>query len=144
MGTMTQNLVDLVIVAALVAAIYFAITAFPDPAYEAAVVAHQAPPTNTSQSQDWSHWDGDRIAGDVYFGCTERDCFERLATLAVQGDKQAFAEALGVGLLTGICTKFVEGEPIYLMGAGGLFSGLVRVRRPGEITEYWTVIEAVE
>jgi hypothetical protein len=57
-----QNLLGLVIVAALVAGIYFAITAFPDPAHDAAVVAHRTPPTNTPQSQDWSHWDGDRIS----------------------------------------------------------------------------------
>jgi hypothetical protein len=84
-----------------------------------------------------------RISGDNWFGCTARDYFEKLVGYAVQKDNEAFAKALTTGLLSGTCTRFKNGEVVYIANTA-LFSGLVKVRRKGETQEYWTNIEAVK
>lgn len=84
-----------------------------------------------------------RISGDNWFGCTDRKYFEKLVDYAVQKDEQAFKQALAAGILTGACTMFKDGEVVYITDTA-IFSGLVKVRRKGELQEFWTNIEAVE
>lgn len=84
-----------------------------------------------------------RISGDHWFGSTDRDYFSKLVEYAVQGDSEAFEEALTADLLVGTCTTFKNGEVIYITDTA-IFSGLVKVRRKGETQEYWTNIEAVK
>ena len=61
----------------------------------------------------------------------------------MQHDEVAFKKALMAGVLSGICTVFKLGEKVYITDTS-IFSGLVKVRRPGETIEYWTAIEAVQ
>ena len=78
------------------------------------------------------------ISGDQYIGCVDRDYFEKLSEFATQQD----TEALTAGLLAGTCTIFERGERVYLSDTA-IFSGLVQVRRAGEVAEYWTNTEAI-
>ena len=80
------------------------------------------------------------ISGDAYFGCTQKKDFNDITKLLSQGDKEAFQQALGFGLAMGVCTVFKKGETVY-----GVSPGLmtVKVRRQGEVTEYWTFLEAI-
>ena len=83
------------------------------------------------------------ISGNSYVGCTNKKYYNKLVDYAVQNDDVAFKKALMAGVLAGICTMFKSGEKVYITDTS-FFSGLVKVRRPGETIEYWTAIEAVE
>ena len=101
--------------------------------------------SSTTAQSSWrtkyANWTGDRIAGAYYFGCISRDHFEELSGYAYQGDTEAFSRALAAGLVTGACCKFEEREPVYIEDV--VWTGLVQLRRPGEMIKYWTVCEAV-
>lgn len=84
-----------------------------------------------------------RIDGDNWFGCQSRDYFEKVVGFAVQKDNEAFGKALAAGILQGNCTRFTAGETVFLADTA-IFSGLVKVRRKGETSEYWTNLEAVD
>ncbi len=87
--------------------------------------------------------EGKRISSDSYFGCTNRDYFEKLISYAVQKDMEAFKQGLAAGMLAGQCTMFKAGEEVFITDTA-IFSGLVKVRRRGSVAEYWTNIEAVK
>ena len=84
-----------------------------------------------------------RISSAHRTGCSDREYFVKLATYAAQKDVEAFELALGVGLATGTCTRFEQGEVVYITDSA-ILSGLVKVRRKGQTQEYWTVMEAVD
>ncbi len=83
-----------------------------------------------------------RIEGEDNIGCRSRDYNSKLTRIAVQGDREAFGRALMEGVLSGECVVFKAGEPVFVSDTA-IFSGLVKVRRKGEIDEYWTNFEAV-
>jgi hypothetical protein len=82
------------------------------------------------------------ISGDHWIGCTDRVYFDKLVEYSVQKDNDAFRKALLAGYLDGTCTAFKSGEVVYVTQAPFL-SGLVKVRRKGELKEYWTNLEAI-
>jgi hypothetical protein len=53
-----------------------------------------------------------------------------------------FRQGLAAGLVAGTCTRFKPGETVYIADTA-MFSGLVKIRRKGEMTEYWTNFEAI-
>lgn len=83
-----------------------------------------------------------RILGDNWYGCRNREYLNKLVEYCSNGDVQAFKTAINAGLLTGMCTYFQDGEVVYLTDAS-IWSGLVKIRRKGELKEYWTFTEAV-
>jgi hypothetical protein len=83
-----------------------------------------------------------QISKDGYFGCKDKDYFEKLISYAVQNDKDAFTQGLAGGVLTGQCTMFKAGEKVFLVDTA-IFSGLAKVRRKGNMAEYWTNMEAI-
>ena len=83
-----------------------------------------------------------RIVDDGWFGCTEREQLNKLTQYTTQKDKEAFNRELAMGLVTGMCTQFEEGEIVFLMDAT-VFAGVVNVRRKGETQTYWTYREAI-
>jgi len=83
-----------------------------------------------------------RISGNSYFGCVDRQYFDKIIRYLVQKDRQAFYGGLADGISSGTCTMFIAGEEVFIADTA-IFSGLVKVRRRGEIVEYWTNIEAV-
>ncbi len=84
-----------------------------------------------------------RIDGDNWFGCQSRDYFEKIVGFAAQRDNEAFSKALAAGILQGNCIRFTARETVFLEDTA-IFSGLVKVRRKGETSEYWTNLEAVD
>jgi hypothetical protein len=81
------------------------------------------------------------IRSGNYFGCVAKADLSKIIRFATQKDEAAFTAAISQGLNDGTCTLFKHGEQVYLSN-GEVFTGLMRIRRAGETTEYWTVIEA--
>lgn len=84
-----------------------------------------------------------RITADGYFGCVNRETYTEILMLLAQGDKEAFTDALVACTIYGAATIFEEGEVVYLVDTK-VWSGLVQIRRAGEATRYWTMIEAID
>lgn len=84
------------------------------------------------------------INGRDYIGCVNKEDFEELTSIAVQGDNAAFENFIAELVVAGTITLFKEGESVYLEDApwGGL-TGSVQLRRPGERLKYWTNSEAI-
>lgn len=70
------------------------------------------------------------------FGCASKEYYQKLTSIAGQGDKEAFRQGLIAGLGTGQCVRFDAGESVYLEDVV-IFSGLCKVRRAGKIDGYW-------
>lgn len=104
-----------------------------------------SPPSaaSTASKSAPSHGQGSRITGDARFGFTDREYFDKTINYLVQGDEEAFHQALTLGLMTGVCTLFEDGEIVYITDTA-VFSGLVKVRRQGEFKEYWVTLESIE
>ncbi|WP_038388780.1 hypothetical protein [Bradyrhizobium elkanii] len=93
-------------------------------------------------------WSSSGLAIDHYvqknaYGCKSKDVRGRLTGYAIDGDKEAFQKALLVGVMSGECKLFDEGEQVYLTDTS-IFSGLVCVRPKGALDCFWTNIEAVK
>lgn len=84
-----------------------------------------------------------RISGSNYIGCRSKETFEKMIQYAVQRDNEAFKRMLAAGLFTGECTTLTSGETVYVVETAVL-KGMVKIRRKGEIIEYWTQIEAIK
>ena len=82
------------------------------------------------------------IVGDSFFGCADKDYFDKLIGFAVDKDVEAFNKGLQTGMLTRQCTMFKNAEAVFITDTS-ILSGLVQVRRKGDTT-YWTTIEAVK
>lgn len=96
-------------------------------------------PNNAVQLRDP---DAYHISGDGWFGCNDREYFDKLVEYMVEDD-QVFKQVLIDGIFYGECTLFDNGEQVYL-NKTVLFSGLVKIRRQGETQELWTFMEAIE
>jgi len=106
-------------------------------------VPSSSPSTSSSESESRSSGaSGKTISGDNFYGCSEREYFHKLVDFTVDKDAEAFKTGLAAGIATGHCTLFTSGEEVYIVSTA-ILSGLVKVRRKGELAEYWTYIEAV-
>lgn len=76
------------------------------------------------------------------WGCTDREYAGKLFGFVADQDKEAFMRGIAEGLATGRCTTFEVGEPVFLTDTA-IMSGLVKVRRKGGASEYWTAMEAI-
>lgn len=83
------------------------------------------------------------INGQTWIGATSKETFEKLSKYAAQKDEAAFGKFVSAGAASGEMTLFKDGEKVILMDTA-IFSGLVKVRRPGELAEYWTNFEALK
>lgn len=81
------------------------------------------------------------INGSSRFGCADWDYYKKVITIAVQEGEEGFTNALLLGIAAGNCVLFKEGETVYLMETG--FTA-VKIRREGDITEYWTNLETIK
>lgn len=84
-----------------------------------------------------------KIKDDNYFGCTDKEYFDKLIKYIVDEDIEAFKKGLMAGIITEECTLFKKGEAVYVVDTK-IFSGLAKVRRKGNVREYWTNLEALE
>lgn len=83
------------------------------------------------------------ISGKTRFGCATKEYFRKLVGFAVNDDTEAFKRSLAAGILAGQCIIFQNGEPVFLADTS-ILAGLVKVRRKGDVEEYWTNLEAVK
>lgn len=83
------------------------------------------------------------VTGSTWFGCSDREQFEKLVGYQVDRDRDAFMAGLTSGVISGSCVMFKDGERVFMTDTA-MFSGPVRVRRQGETQEFWTNIEAVK
>ncbi|WOH55053.1 hypothetical protein [Bradyrhizobium sp. BWC-3-1] len=85
----------------------------------------------------------DHVIRNSSYGCKSKDIRSKLTGYTVDGDKEAFRKALLVGVMSGECSLFNEGDHVYLTDTS-IFSGLVCVRPRGALDCFWTNIEAVK
>ena len=83
------------------------------------------------------------IEGDNWSGATSKELYSKLTQYTVQGDAEAYRKLYSAGLQTGDITGFIDGEEVMLADTA-VFSGLMKVRRKGELQEYWTSIDAAK
>ncbi len=76
-------------------------------------------------------------------GCTDKEYFYKMVGYAVEKDYEAFEKAFAMGTLAGICTTFKKGETVYLTDVA-MFKGLIKLRRKGEVEEYWTNTHVID
>ena len=77
------------------------------------------------------------------FGCVHREYMDKLAKYRADNDREAWMSALQAGTTAGECAQFAPGEKVFLDDTA-LFSGLVKIRKPGETVAYWTIMEAIK
>lgn len=94
--------------------------------------------TTNVHSKSYSH--EHFILKDGHFGCLNSSDYSKLVRYVSVGDTEAFQQGLAAGLVSGICTMFKQGEVVYI-AQNKLTT--VKIRRKGEMQEYWTVTEAV-
>ena len=80
----------------------------------------------------WGDWSGDSAVG-----CQSRNYYETIVRHATQ-DPEAFRQVM----LSGDCVVLAKNETVYILERA-FFSGLVKVRRRGELVEYWTASDTV-
>lgn len=98
----------------------------------------------TPQKQEAAAPSGDKtISGEHWFGCSDREVYEKLVGFAADKDTEAFNSGLAAQLLSGQCKTFQSGETVIIADTA-IFSGMVKVRPKGDVTEYWTALEAVK
>lgn len=104
--------------------------------------------TNTQQTESSS--ESKDMQPDYYYiqekgpklGCN-REYNDKLVNLSVARDKVAFEKAAMNALFTGACVMFQIGEPVHLVDRE-VFSGIVKIRRPGSLDEYWISTDSVK
>lgn len=84
-----------------------------------------------------------KITKDNFTGCQRKEFNEKLTQYAIQNDYVAFEKAVNLGIAIGQCARFTEGETVFVTDTA-IFSGLVRVRKPEGIAEYWVPLDAVK
>jgi len=83
-----------------------------------------------------------RITGGNHLGCTDHEYLSKTLSYSFRGDSEAFRKAAATGIMAGVCTLFDNGQAVYLTGTR-IRSGFLKVRKPGEIKEYYIQLEAV-
>ena len=83
-----------------------------------------------------------QISGKSWFGCLSRDTHGKMVSMAISGDREAFAKALARAILSGQCIQFKQGQSVHLTDTA-LLSGMVQIRPAGEPDSYWTNMEAI-
>ncbi|MCO5398335.1 hypothetical protein [Ralstonia soli] len=77
------------------------------------------------------------------YGCQSEEMFGKIVGYSASRDNVAFKKALGAGLANGQCDIFDVGESVELTDTS-IFTGKVKIRRRGDVVEYWTFIEHVK
>jgi len=76
------------------------------------------------------------IRGATWFGTRSSEQYQKLLSMVIHGDNEAFSKAL-IGLISaGDAVMFKDGEEVFLRPSFSLL--LIKVRRKGDTAEYWT------
>jgi len=83
------------------------------------------------------------IVGGGHFGCATIDLYDELLSLLIQGDEQAFTNALAAAALYGRAMVFEESEVVFVTDTK-ILSGMVQIRQEGYPEKWWTAMEAID
>lgn len=98
--------------------------------------------SSSSQSSGFITGEKRTILGDGRLGCKVQSDIENHQKYLNQGDSIA-AEKLGItGILSGQCLVFKNFDEVIIQEYA-VWSGLVRVRKTGDIAEYWVSTSAI-
>lgn len=90
---------------------------------------------------------GIRITADKSWGCSDREYFDKLVKYVMQEDREAFEKGLAAGLLSGKIVRFEKGEEVFRADDSISSSGPLKtqkVRRRGEVKEYWIPLSDIK
>lgn len=126
-------------------AVYFSRVQDPGPYKVTKIIENTASVTskNTSDAQRSASPGSHIVTGNNQYGCTDKGYYSKLIGLVADQDKAAFEQELSTGIATGQCTVFHTGEEVFLSGTA-ILSGVVKLRRKGETSEYWTAMETIK
>jgi hypothetical protein len=82
------------------------------------------------------------ISGPHWYGADSKELFQKLVSFSIAQDGEAFGKLMTAGLVTGKTTAFEHGEEVFVADIS-YFSGTAKVRRKGDVNEYWTNIESI-
>lgn len=77
------------------------------------------------------------------YGCESEADHSKLTNFAVSGDNEALTNLLASKIKTGECNLFIPNDIVY-QSESKVFSGIVKIRKKGELRGYWTNIEYVK
>lgn len=83
------------------------------------------------------------ITKGTWFGCTTQEEHDKIVEYLIREDKEAFVKAITAGVLRGTIMDFKGGQEVFIVESGGFFSDVVKIRRKGEIEEYWIFRKAL-
>lgn len=75
-------------------------------------------------------------------GCKSRAVFDKIATIADEGDNATAARLLAAGIYTGECAMLTKGEVVYVEDLTPDYR-LAKVRPKGDVFSYWTGLKFV-
>lgn len=84
-----------------------------------------------------------KVQPGQWFGFRDREMLERESKLAYTGDKTAWSKLMGQGAASGAIVKLTPGEEVFVEDTA-MLAGLVKIRRKGETSGWWTNFEAVK
>jgi hypothetical protein len=87
-----------------------------------------------------AHAESALISGGHHYGCIHKADYDKTSEYVSQNDPEAFTAFLGLGISTGVCVMFHANETVIVTDRG-IFTS--RVRRKGDLTEYWVTSEAL-
>ncbi len=76
------------------------------------------------------------IRGNTWFGTRSSDQYQKLLSMSIHGDSEAFSKELIGLILAGDAVMFKDGEQVFLRPSFSLL--MMKVRRKGDTAEYWT------
>lgn len=76
------------------------------------------------------------IRGNTWFGTRSSDQYQKLLSMIIHNDNEAFSKELIALILAGDAVMFKDGEEVFLRPAFSF--GMIKVRRKGDTGEYWT------
>lgn len=79
----------------------------------------------------------------AWFGYRTREAMDKATKMAAQGDKDAWGKFMVQAMTAGGLTQLKPGEVVYVEDTA-MMSGVVKIRRKGETTGWWTNYEAVK
>ena len=82
------------------------------------------------------------VISDGRFGCQSPETFKSIKNYALARDEAGFNREISSALGTGECITFTRNEVLILKASDGDL-GMIKVRRAGSFTEYWTGSETI-
>ncbi len=69
-----------------------------------------------------------KISQGVFYGCSDRNYWDKIESYLIQEDREAFEKALRAGMIKETCVWLETGEEVFVVFRT---SGLIKVRRQG-------------